>query len=129
MPFAFLDADLDRADDLRSDAAALARLWSNARLIAIDGEGRALAAGDDRPLLVPVRTLENGFEHALLLGVRGDEAWFAIDAERVADAPETRTDLRSAAASWPAFDASLFAQARAMRHWRDRHRLCGVCGG
>ena len=129
MPFAFLDADLDRADDLRSDAAALARLWSNARLIAIDGEGRALAAGDDRPLLVPVRTLENGFEHALLLGVRGDEAWFAIDAERVADAPEARTDLRSAAASWSGFDASLFAQARAMRHWRDRHRHCGVCGG
>ena len=128
MPFAFLDADLDRAADLRSDADALARLWSKATLIAVDAEGRALAAGDG-PLHVSRESLENGFEHALLLGVRGGEAWFAVDAERIADAPEARTDLRSAAASWPGFDASLFAQARAMRHWRERHRFCGVCGG
>ena len=129
MPFAFLDADLDRSDDLRGDADALARLWSNAKLIAIDAEGHALSDGDSGPRLLIADKVENGFEHALLLGVRGDEAWFAIDAERVADAPEARTDLRSAAAAWPAFDASLFAQARAMRHWRARHRFCGVCGG
>ncbi|MFT3897822.1 MAG: NAD(+) diphosphatase [Thermomonas sp.] len=129
MPFAFLDADLDRADDLRGDAEALARLWSNATLIAVDAEGRALAAGDDGPRLLPAGDVENGFEHALLLGVRGHEAWFAIDAERIAGAGEARTDLRQAAAAWPAFDASLFAQARAMRHWRERHRYCSVCGG
>lgn len=128
MPFAFLDADLDRADALRGDADALARLWPNASLIAVDAEGRALALGDGpRPL--SAAGIENGFEHALLLGVRGDEAWFAVDAERIAAADEARIDLRSAAAAWPAFDASLFAQARAMRHWRERHRFCGVCGG
>ena len=128
MPFAFLDADLDRADALRGDADALARLWPNASLIAIDAEGRALALGDGpRPL--SAAGIENGFEHALLLGVRGDEAWFAVDAERIAAADEARIDLRSAAASWPAFDASLFAQARAMRLWRERHRHCGACGG
>jgi NAD+ diphosphatase len=128
MPFAFLDADLDRADDLRSDADALARLWSNAKLIAVDAEGRALAV-EGGPWRIPANTIGPGFEHALLLGVRGDEAWFAIDAERIAGAPDARTDLRQAAAAWPAFDASLFAQARAMRHWRDRHRFCSVCGG
>ena len=128
MPFAFLDADLDRADALRGDADALARLWPNASLIAIDAEGRALALGDGpRPL--SAAGIENGFEHALLLGVRGDEAWFAVDAEHIAAADEARIDLRSAAASWPAFDASLFAQARAMRLWRERHRHCGACGG
>jgi NAD+ diphosphatase len=129
MPFAFLDADLDRADDLRSDADALARLWSNAKLIAVDAEGRALSDGDSRPRLLSAHDIENGFDHALLLGVRGDEAWFAIDAERIVDASEPRIDLRSAAASWSGFDASLFAQARAMRHWRERHRFCSVCGG
>mgnify|MGYP001550503505 CR=1 FL=1 len=129
MPFAFLDADLDRSDDLRGDADALARLWSNAKLIAIDAEGHALSDGESGPRLLIAGEVENGFEHALLLGVRGDEAWFAIDAERIAGAPEARTDLRQAAAAWPAFDASLFAQARAMRHWRDRHRFCSVCGG
>lgn len=129
MPFAFTDASLDRADALRSDADALARLWSNATVIAIDAEGRALADGDAGPRLLSAGDIEGAFEHALLLGVRGDEAWFAVDAERLADAPEARTDLRSAAAAWPPFDASLFAQARAMRHWRDRHRFCSVCGG
>jgi NAD+ diphosphatase len=127
MPFAFVDASLDRADALRADAAALARLWSKAKLIAVDAEGRAL--GESEPWLVPVDSLGHGHEQALLLGVRGDEAWFAIDAERVAAAPEARIDLRTAAAAWPAFDASLFAQARAMRHWRERHRFCSVCGG
>src|SRR3546814_2407884 len=40
----------------------------------------------------------------LFLGLRGDEAWFAV---RAADAPTVDTprwiDLRTAAASWPAF--------------------------
>jgi NAD+ diphosphatase len=129
MPFAFTDASLDRADDLRGDIEALARLWSNAKLIAVDAEGHALADGDAGPRLLSAADIEGGFEQALLLGVRGDEAWFAIDAERIADANQTRADLRSAAAAWPPFDASLFAQARAMRHWRDRHRFCSVCGG
>jgi NAD+ diphosphatase len=127
MSFAFLDASLDRADALRANPAALEQLWSKARLLAVDAEGRAL--GDTAPWWVPRDTLGHGVEQALLLGVRGDDAWFAIDAERVAGAPEARTDLRTAAAAWPAFDASLFAQARAMRHWRDRHRFCSVCGG
>lgn len=43
-------------------------------------------------------------------------------------APE-RVDLRAAAAQWPAWQASLFAQARALLHWHQRHRHCGVCGG
>ena len=129
MPFAFLDADLDRADALRADADALAKLWPGARLIAVDAEGRALSDGDSRPRLLSAGDIEHGLEHALLLGVGDGHAWFAVDAERLADATVARIDLRSAAASWPAFDAALFAQARAMRHWRERHRFCGVCGG
>jgi NAD+ diphosphatase len=38
------------------------------------------------------------------------------------------TDLRTAAAAWPAFDATVFAQARAVLHWQARHRHCGACG-
>ena len=59
MPFAFVDASLDRADALRDDADALARLWTKATLIAVDGEGRALAAGDDGPWRVPAASLEH----------------------------------------------------------------------
>ena len=35
----------------------------------------------------------------------------------------------AAASLWPAFDATVFAQARALLHWHARHRLCGACGG
>ena len=59
MPFAFLDADLDRSDDLRGDADALARLWSNAKLIAIDAEGHALSDGDSGPRLLIADEVEN----------------------------------------------------------------------
>src|SRR3546814_7940586 len=51
---------------------------------------------------------------------------------RAADAPTVDTprwiDLRTAAASWPAFEATAFAQSRAVLHWHARHRHCGVCG-
>src|SRR5690606_15321287 len=78
-----------------------------------------------------LRPADNGSDAALfavVLGMRDDEAWFAAPAGAVvADVPR-RVDLRGAAAAWPAFDATAFAQARRARHWRSRHRHCGVCG-
>jgi NAD+ diphosphatase len=44
-------------------------------------------------------------------------------------AAPARVDLRTAAVHWPAWQASLFAQARALLHWHQRHRHCGACGG
>lgn len=38
-------------------------------------------------------------------------------------------DLRSAGLRLPAFDAGLFAYARAVAHWQARTRFCSVCGG
>jgi NAD+ diphosphatase len=37
-------------------------------------------------------------------------------------------DLRTIAGELPAEEAGLLAYARAMLHWRDRHRFCGRCG-
>ena len=37
-------------------------------------------------------------------------------------------DLRPVASKLPVFDASIFAYARAMVHWRATHHFCGVCG-
>jgi NAD+ diphosphatase len=65
----------------------------------------------------------------VFLGLRDGAAWFAANASSVdIDAPQ-RVDLRSAASLWPAFDATAFAQARAVLHWHARHRFCGACGG
>ena len=138
-PFAFVEAGgacraaLDRADQLRNDADALNRLWPRARVLLLDADGRALAdeaGGLCAPTGHELSDGSGGVGAAVFLGL--DEhggGWFALDAALVAfDAPG-RVDLRSAAAQWPMFDASVFAQARALQHWRSRNRFCGVCGG
>ncbi len=132
-PFSFIDGALDRADALRDDADALAALWPRARVLLLDDDGRALADGDGRLFAPTGGQLGGGPGTAVFLGLRGDEGWFA---QRAATAgPEAtgaatrRVDLRSAAAAWPARDATTFAQARALLHWHARHRHCSACGG
>ena len=126
-PFAFVEGGLDRAEHLRNDADRLAALWPDARLLLLDAEGRALgdAAG---PLPLDGAECAAARADAVLLGMRGDQAWFAaLAGDTEADAP--RIELRTAATEWPAVEATAFAQARAVLHWRARHRYCGACGG
>ena len=123
---------LDRADHLRGDPVALATLWSCARVLLLDDDGHALADVDGTlfaPIGEEVSEGPGGVGASIFLGLAADDtAWFALDAALTAlDAPG-RLDLRSAAAQWPAFDAGVFAQARALQHWRSRHRHCGICG-
>ena len=128
-PFAFLDGALDRADALRDDPDALAALWPDARIVLLDDDGRALA---DAKLGLHAPTgarLGGGPGTAIFLGLREGRAWFAQRAATVAEQAPERIDLRAAASRWPAFDATVFAQARAVLHWHARHRHCGVCGG
>jgi len=132
-PYAFVSAPLDRAENLRDDDAALARLWAAGRALVVDGEGRARADAAGALLAVRSAALGDGPGDALFLGLRGDEGWFAVREESLADAartdgPATHVDLRTAAANWPDFEATAFAQARAVLHWRARHRFCGACG-
>lgn len=123
---------LDRADALRADPAALARLWQDGRVLLLDEDGQALSAGDApfAPRGGELSRGPGGPGAGIFLGLDGDgTAWFALDAALVAvDAPE-RTDVRTAAARWSAFHAGVYAQARALLHWRRSHRHCGICGG
>lgn len=136
-PFAFVEAEacraaLDRADHLRGDAAALARLWPDARVILLDEAGLALADAQ-RQLRAPTGAEltggAGGVGAAAFLGMDSDgRGWFALDAALTAfDAPN-RCDLRAAAAHWPHLHAAVFAQARAVQYWRQRQRHCGLCG-
>ena len=127
--FAFIAEPLDRADALRDDADALTRAWPAGRIVLVDGEGRALADAEGRLFAPRGDGLGGGPGIATFLGLRGDEAWFALPTDAVDDTAPQRIDLRTAAAQWPAFESTLFAQARAMLHWRARHRHCGACGG
>ena len=128
-PFAFIDGALDRADHLRDDPDTLAALWPQARVVLLDDEGRA-SADDHDALLAPTgEMLGGGPGTAIFLGLReGDEAWFALPARATAFVAASRADLRTAATRWPAFDSTVFAQARAMLHWHARHRFCSACG-
>jgi NAD+ diphosphatase len=128
-PFAFVEGALDRADHLRDDADALAARWPRARVLLIDADGHALA-DDAHALHAPRGSQVVGKPAgAVFLGRRDGEAWFAARAGIVAIEAPGRIDLRTAAALWPAFEATVFAQARAMLHWHARHRFCGACGG
>ncbi|WP_252255616.1 NAD(+) diphosphatase [Lysobacter capsici] len=137
--FAFVEADsawraaLDRADHLRDQPQALAALWPQARVIVLDASGQAYADDDDNllaPLGHELTDGPGGTGASIFLGLAADgQGWFAIEAELVAFQAPRRVDLRRAAAQWPLLDASVFAQARALQHWRSRHRYCGVCGG
>ncbi|MBA2239611.1 MAG: NAD(+) diphosphatase [Lysobacter sp.] len=126
-------AALDRADQLRHDPESLTALWPRARVLLLDATGRA-ASGPDGSLLAPsgaqVSEGPGGVGAAVFLGLDGDAtAWFALEADLAAFAVERWTDLRAAAAHWPSLQASVFAQARALQHWRGRNRFCGACGG
>ena len=114
LPFAFVEADtcraaLDRADHLRTDPAALAQLWSQARVILLDDTGLALA-DEQRRLCAPTGAElsegPGGAGAAVFLGLDDDgRGWFALDAALTAfDAPQ-RSDLRGAATHWPHFES------------------------
>ena len=128
--YAFRHPGLDRADELRSDSDALVRLWPEAKVLVVDGEGQARGCGDAQaPQFSNGANLLADFPaDAIFLG-HGDnsEAWFALPALALPEVPAEAIDLRSAAMQWPVFAASVFAQARALLYWRERNRFCGGC--
>lgn len=127
--FAFAGSPLDRADDLRDDPDTLVGYWPHARVIVLDAEGRAFADVAGALLAPKGEQLGGGPGAAIFLGLAGETAWFAVDAETIALEAPGRVDLRQAAVDWPAFESDVFAFARAMLYWRTRTRFCGLCGG
>ena len=128
--YAFQHQGLDRADELRDDSEALARLWRDANVLVIDIDGQARGFGDPEALRFP-RGMDLFAERhaaAIFLGRDLDaNAWFALSANALTEVPTEAMDLRSAAAQWPAFETSVFAQARALLYWHERNRFCGGC--
>ena len=70
------------------------------------------------------------------LGILDGTALFVVDVSEVDDPipllPSSLgefAELRPVAGLLPPSEASVLGQARALMHWRSRHRFCGVCGG
>ncbi len=129
LPFSFIEGALDRADALRDSPEALALLWPQARVLLLDQDGRALADAAGQLHAPEGSALGALAGDAVFLGLQAGRGWFAARAETSGLEAPQRVDLRSAASHWPAFDATVFAQARAVLHWHARHRHCGICGG
>jgi NAD+ diphosphatase len=127
--FAFVSEPLERADPLRDDADALSRLWPDARILVLDQDGTALAGDDGQPLALTGAQVGGGPGTAIFLGLRGQQAWFSMEAAAVDVTAPQRVDLRQSAVTWSAADASAFCYARGMSYWQSRTRFCGVCGG
>ncbi|MEL1265468.1 NAD(+) diphosphatase [Pseudoxanthomonas putridarboris] len=127
--FAFAGETLDRADALRDDAGALARLWPAARVMLLDAEGRALADAEGNLSAPTGAELGGGPGTGLFLGLKDGTAWFAAQAAHVAWQAPAQIDLRRAAAAWPAFESGVFAMARALLHWQSSTKFCSACGG
>ncbi|MEZ0470968.1 NAD(+) diphosphatase [Luteimonas salinilitoris] len=129
MAFAFVDGALDRAEHLRNDPDALAALWPRASLLFLDDDGRALADARQGRFAPPAAALAAvDPAQAMFLGLHAGQGWFALPSAALAAEAPARIDLRTAAAAWPALEATAYAQARAVLHWRARHRHCGACG-
>jgi len=127
--FAFVSEPLERADALRDDPTTLAALWPQARILVLDQDGTAYADAQQQPWPLTGAELGGGPGTAVFLGLRGEQAWFCVEAATVAVSAPSRIDLRQAAVSWPVADATAFCFARGMSYWHTRNRFCGVCGG
>ena len=125
--FAFAGDTLDRADALRDDAAALARLWDTARVLLLDDEGRALAGDAGEMLPVTGASLGGGPGASLFLGLKDGAAWFAAHARHHPVQAPSHIDLRRAASAWSPFESGIFAMARALLHWQAATPFCSAC--
>lgn len=134
----FAALPLDRASERREDAAWLAACAhsSQARLLLLDPEGRALLGADRHALLQfdgQACACEATVSDPSYLGRAAALEHFvavldAPDAARIAAATGGQfVDLRRAAATLPAFEAGLFAYARGLTHWQSRTRFCSAC--
>jgi NAD+ diphosphatase len=141
-PNAYTGSPLDRAAYRRDDDAWIAaRLADPASLVVPLWRSRTLLRGLDNgcPEVVylsgaTAETVRLAGGPWAFLGLLADTAVFAVDLSAADDPasllPETLgrfADLRATWGTPSPTDASVLAHARALLHWRGRHRFCGVC--
>lgn len=131
MSIGFTGGQLDRADRLRQDPAALAAACGDwrSRLLRLDGLTPALT---DTGAL-DWASLADCPEDAelILLGLDGDRARFAALSPDAGDGmtPAMRNPaLMNALAQLPPGEAATYAAARSLIDWHSRHRFCARCG-
>lgn len=141
-PNVYSGSPLDRAAPRREDAAWVGALLEHADSLFVPlWRGRAALVGQDAArsgvlfldaaAALPLRL--RGAAWAFL-GLRDGRGVFALDLGAAESPPALPAeaarfeDLRAAVGLLDPAEAAVLAQARALLHWRQRHRFCGVCG-
>lgn len=143
---AFAGSDLDRAQALRGDAAALAGLRATGRVLPL-WRGRPLFAAEGLAWLEPGHQILAAASATVFLGCRDGRGLFAADVSSrpFDDAPgvpflspdmaepdgppgAAYGDLRQRLTLLPPVQAELAATAKALLDWHRSHRFCAACG-
>ena len=137
----YADEVLDRVAQFRRDDAWVTAqyaaeqtmvipVWRSRSLIEQGAEPRGVMMS-----IAETRALMETATTTVLLGVRNEVAYFAIDISPMEahEVNELRADgefvdLRSVGAVLDRTEASILAYAKGIMHWHSRHLFCGVCG-
>lgn len=127
-PLPYTAQSLDRATDLRRDAARLNALLDDPRrrILPVWRNQHAVDAAG-APLTLP----EVADWPWVFLGLAGDIPWFAVDLSPLDAPPDLGgdwRDLRDIGPTLPPNDGALMGYARGLLGWHRRHGFCPVCG-
>ena len=135
-----ISAPLDRASELRSDEAALDRLWSAAKIIrvsnsklATDGKSLLFLSAAEVEKLIASKVFTSGDKYFLGIDTASKVAYFAWDCDEVGlSAGETSTEglasLRELGGTLDEFELGISMQATALSNWHRSHPHCSKCG-
>ena len=135
-----ISAPLDRASELRSDEAALDRLWSAAKIIrvsnsklATDGKSLLFLSATEVEELIASKVFTSGDKYFLGIDPASTVAYFAWDCDEVGlPAGETSTEglasLRELGGTLDEFELGISMQATALSNWHRSHPHCSKCG-
>ncbi len=137
--FAGTGTGFDRCAERRDDAAWLAGQLAGgqARCLLLDRSGRVLVSeGRDRLHYFAPAELQAQLAHQppLFLGCAEGLSYFSVtELDAASEPPSTSWQarcmgLREAGARLPAFEAGLFAYAKAIQQWQSDTRYCPACG-
>jgi NAD+ diphosphatase len=135
-----ISAPLDRASELRSDEAALDRLWNSAKIIrvsnsklATDGKSLQFLSAAEVEKLIASKIFTSGDKYFLGIDTASKVAYFAWDCDEVGlPAGETSSEglasLRELGATLDEFQLGISMHVIALSNWHRSHPHCSKCG-
>jgi len=135
-----ISAPLDRASELRSDEAALDRLWNNAKIIrvsgsqlATDGKSLQFLSATEVEKLIASKIFTSGDKYFLGIDTSSQAAYFAWDCDEVGlaageSSSEGLASLRELGGTLDEFELGISMQTTALSNWHRSHPHCSRCG-